>query len=57
MQEYKRERNSLEARVNDLIKRATYHDDHLRVVDSWWKQVSCTHTPGTVMWGGELVLM
>lgn len=40
MQEFKRERNTLEARINDLTKRATYHDDHLRIIDAWFKQVS-----------------
>ena len=39
MQEYKREKNTLEARVSDMAKRATYHDDHLRIVDAWWRQV------------------
>lgn len=39
MQEYKRERNMLEARVEQLDKRSAYHDDHLRVVDAWWTQV------------------
>lgn len=40
MQEFKRERNTLETRINDLTKRATYHDDHLRVIDAWLSQVS-----------------
>ena len=40
MQEYKRERNNLESRVGEMVKRATYHDDHLRVIDAWWRQVS-----------------
>lgn len=40
MQEYKRERNALEIRIQDLTKRATYHDDHLRVIDAWFSQVS-----------------
>ncbi|KAI5819897.1 hypothetical protein BZA77DRAFT_123250 [Pyronema omphalodes] len=39
MQEYKRERNILEARLEDLDKRSVYHDDHLRIVDAWWTQV------------------
>ncbi|KAI9758315.1 MAG: E3 ubiquitin-protein ligase bre1 [Lichina confinis] len=39
MQEYKREKNTLEARVSDMAKRATYHDDHLRIVDAWWRQL------------------
>ena len=39
MMEYKRERNMLESRVEELDKRSTYHDDHLRVIDAWWAQV------------------
>ncbi|RPB05713.1 hypothetical protein L873DRAFT_532712 [Choiromyces venosus 120613-1] len=38
MMEYKRERNMLESRVEELDKRSTYHDDHLRVIDAWWAQ-------------------
>jgi len=40
MQEYKREKNTLEARVKELTKAATYHNDHLRIIDAWFKQVS-----------------
>lgn len=40
MQEYKRERNTLEARLNELTKRTAYHDDHLRIIDAWFGQVS-----------------
>lgn len=43
MQEFKRERNTCEARISDLTKRATYHDDHLRIIDAWFKQVSWKH--------------
>ncbi|KAI5790110.1 BRE1 E3 ubiquitin ligase-domain-containing protein [Geopyxis carbonaria] len=39
MQEYKRERNVLEARIEELDKRSAYHDDHLRVMDAWWTQL------------------
>ena len=39
MQEFKRERNALETRLNDMSKRATFHDDHLRIIDAWFKQV------------------
>jgi hypothetical protein len=39
MQEYKRERNILESRVEELDKKSAYHDDHLRIVDAWWTQV------------------
>jgi hypothetical protein len=40
MQEYKRERNTLEEQLNEMTKRSTFHDDHLRIIDAWWKQVS-----------------
>ena len=40
MQEYKRERNTLESRLNELTKTSAYHDDHLRVIDAWFRQVS-----------------
>ncbi|MCJ1392359.1 E3 ubiquitin-protein ligase bre1 [Xylographa bjoerkii] len=39
MQEYKRERNTLENRLNDLAKRASFHDDHLRTIDAWFGQL------------------
>jgi E3 ubiquitin-protein ligase BRE1 len=39
MQEYKREKSSLESRLNQMSKAATFHNDHLRVIDSWFKQV------------------
>ncbi|KAI9847801.1 MAG: E3 ubiquitin-protein ligase bre1 [Sclerophora amabilis] len=39
MQEYKRERHDLEAQLNEKTKRAMYHDDHLRIVDAWWRQL------------------
>lgn len=39
MQEYKRERATLETRINELTKRALYHDDHLRIIDAWFSQV------------------
>ncbi|MCJ1293890.1 E3 ubiquitin-protein ligase bre1 [Xylographa carneopallida] len=39
MQEYKRERHTLESRLNDLAKRAAYHDDHLRTIDAWFMQL------------------
>lgn len=39
MHEYKRERNTLESRLKAIEKSAAYHDDHLRVIDAWLKQV------------------
>lgn len=40
MLEYKREKSTLETRLDEYARRATDHDDHLRVVDNWWLQVS-----------------
>ncbi|KAJ5753688.1 uncharacterized protein N7511_007841 [Penicillium nucicola] len=39
MQEYKREKSSLESRLSKMSKAATFHNDHLRVIDSWFKQL------------------
>ena len=42
MQEYKRERSNLEIRLNEMSKNATYHDEHLMVIDAWFSEVSRT---------------
>ncbi|OQD86169.1 hypothetical protein PENANT_c008G00661 [Penicillium antarcticum] len=39
MQEYKREKSSLESRLSKMSKAATFHNDHLRVIDTWFKQL------------------
>ncbi|KAI1265161.1 hypothetical protein F5Y18DRAFT_60306 [Xylariaceae sp. FL1019] len=39
MLEYKREKNTLEANLEELDKKCTHHDDHIRVIDAWWIQV------------------
>ncbi|KAI1981490.1 E3 ubiquitin-protein ligase bre1 [Ophidiomyces ophidiicola] len=39
MQEYKREKATLETRLKELTKSAAYHDDHLRIIDTWLKQL------------------
>ncbi|OXV09882.1 hypothetical protein Egran_02353 [Elaphomyces granulatus] len=39
MQEYKREKVILEAKVKDMSKAAAYHNDHLRILDCWFKQL------------------
>lgn len=39
MQEYKREKNTLESQLKDTRKKARYHDDHLRIIDAWFQQV------------------
>ncbi|TRX91360.1 hypothetical protein FHL15_007782 [Xylaria flabelliformis] len=45
MLEYKREKTTLEGRLEELDKRSTYHDDHIRVMDAWWIQVSQDSLP------------
>ena len=44
MKEFKREKGLLEAQVTELSKRAAYHDDHVRLIDSWFVQVSQSAT-------------
>ena len=39
MQEYKREKNTLETTLKEMKKKARYHDDHLRAIDAWFKQL------------------
>ncbi|KAI1819257.1 E3 ubiquitin-protein ligase-like protein [Xylaria intraflava] len=39
MLEYKREKTTLEARLEELDKQSTYHDDHIRIIDAWWVQL------------------
>lgn len=39
MREYKREKSNLEAELLKMTKRAAHHDDHLRLIDSWFLQV------------------
>ncbi|KAG0160518.1 hypothetical protein PDIDSM_8048 [Penicillium digitatum] len=39
MQEYKREKSSLESRLSQMSKAATFHNDHLRIIDLWFKQL------------------
>ncbi|KAF9884362.1 E3 ubiquitin-protein ligase bre1 [Aspergillus nanangensis] len=39
MQEYKREKVSLEARLKEMSKATSYHNDHLRVIDAWYNQL------------------
>lgn len=44
MQEYKREKVSLESRVSQMSKAAADHNDRLRIIDSWFRQVSKIET-------------
>ncbi|TKX25995.1 E3 ubiquitin-protein ligase bre1 [Elsinoe australis] len=39
MKEYKRTCKDLESEVKDLSRRATYHDDHIRLIDAWFSQL------------------
>jgi len=39
MQEYKREKATLESRLEEAAKKSTFHDDHIRVVDAWMLEV------------------
>ncbi len=39
MQEYKREKSTLESRLGEIEKKSTYHDDHIRIADAWVLQV------------------
>jgi hypothetical protein len=40
MQEYSRKAQTAESRLEELHKRSVHHDDHLRIIDAWWRQVS-----------------
>ncbi|KAK4696017.1 E3 ubiquitin-protein ligase BRE1, partial [Lecanoromycetidae sp. Uapishka_2] len=39
MQEYKRDRNSLEARLKDMGKKGLHHDEHLMLIDAWFAEL------------------
>ena len=39
MQEYRREKNTVESQLKEMRKKTRYHDDHLRVIDLWFKQL------------------
>ena len=49
MQEYSRKAATAETRLEELNKRSIYHDDHLRVVDAWWRQVGYGHSPSVYL--------
>ncbi|KAL1888358.1 E3 ubiquitin-protein ligase bre1, partial [Ceratocystis pirilliformis] len=38
MHEYRRESQTFSSRLEELHKRSLYHDDHIRIVDAWWRQ-------------------
>ncbi|KAL5047808.1 hypothetical protein BDW71DRAFT_35619 [Aspergillus fruticulosus] len=39
MQEYKRDKITLEAKLKESAKATVYHGDHLRVIDAWYTQL------------------
>ncbi|KAF1851130.1 E3 ubiquitin-protein ligase-like protein bre1 [Cucurbitaria berberidis CBS 394.84] len=39
MREFKREKVTLESQLTELEKRSQHHDDHLRIIDSWFDQL------------------
>ncbi len=39
MQEYRREKQTLEEQVKQAQRKALYHDDHLRVIDAWFREM------------------
>jgi E3 ubiquitin-protein ligase BRE1 len=39
MQEYKREKNALETKVNQMSKTTMQLNDHLRIIDAWYNQL------------------
>jgi E3 ubiquitin-protein ligase BRE1 len=39
MREYKRERETLSGQLDDLRKKTQHHDDHIRAIDAWFKQL------------------
>ncbi|KAL5622263.1 hypothetical protein BROUX41_006208 [Berkeleyomyces rouxiae] len=39
MHEYRREAQTFSSRLEELHKRSLYHDDHIRIVDAWWRQL------------------
>lgn len=39
MQEYRREKQTLDEQLKQAERKAAYHDDHLRIIDAWFKQL------------------
>ena len=39
MNEYKREKNTLKAELEEIRKKTRHHDDHIRAIDVWFKQL------------------
>jgi len=40
MREFKREKTTVESQLSELESRSRYHDDHIRIIDTWFDQVS-----------------
>jgi E3 ubiquitin-protein ligase BRE1 len=39
MQEYRREKQTLDEQLRQAERKALYHDDHLRIIDAWFKEM------------------
>ena len=39
MQEYRREKQTLDEELKQAKRKALYHDDHLRIIDAWFKEM------------------
>jgi E3 ubiquitin-protein ligase BRE1 len=39
MQEYKREKHTLESQLKETLKQSRYHNDHITAIDSWFQQL------------------
>jgi E3 ubiquitin-protein ligase BRE1 len=39
MQEYRREKQTLDEEMKQLQRKALYHNDHLRIIDAWFKEL------------------
>lgn len=39
MNEYKREKNTLKSELEEIRKKTRHHDDHIRAIDAWFKQL------------------
>jgi hypothetical protein len=53
MLEYKREKSTLEQRLDTVEKKAADHDDHIRYVDAWWLQVGAFWCPDLCVFAAE----
>ena len=56
MKEAQRERDTAEKRLHELAKRTTHHDEHLRVIDAWFCQVSEIMYTIVVVYGAHTLI-